>query len=327
MDHLSPDHASQTSGSFTERPLESISFAGLSEGPRLLVLGAVHGNEVCGPNAIARAVENCRSGALLIRRGTVTFVPVANPKAHWQKTREGDRNLNRDLHDKPVPCDHEDRIGNRLCALLREHDVLLDIHSFRGEGEPFVFFGPENNTGPLEPFRLAAEEAAFASCLGPSTIIYGWLENYARLIAARERLGLPPLSPTEGHGTTEYMRFCGGYGATIECGQHEDPIAADVGYAAIVNALGTIGLIDADDKQHRPRSVIKMTDVIICEAEGDRLEGEWKTGDAVAAGQIIAHRANGTSVTAPQDGFLIFPNPKAKLGEGICYFGVSSGRR
>lgn len=94
-------------------PLEAVRFLGLRPGPRLLVLGAVHGNEVCGPLAIREAIEACRSGALRIRRGEVTFVPVANPKAYRQQTREGDRNLNRDLREKPVPQDFEDRVGNR----------------------------------------------------------------------------------------------------------------------------------------------------------------------------------------------------------------------
>lgn len=309
-----------------DAPLESTTFAGLQPGPRFLILGAVHGNETCGPNAIRRAIEDCRAGKLAIRRGSVTFVPVANPKAYRQHTREGDRNLNRDLHDKPVPRDHEDRVGNRLCALLRAHDVLLDIHSFSGEGEPFVFFGPEDNSGPLEPFRSAAAEADFAARLGVSTIIYGWLEDYAQLIAARDRLGLPPLSAMEGYGTTEYMRFSGGYGATIECGSHDDPQSAEVAYRAIANALATLSLIDAERSASPVKSVIHMNEVIICEAEGDKLEGDWKTGDAVAAGSAIARRANGEIVTAPTSGFIIFPSRKAKVGEGICHFGVASDR-
>lgn len=309
-----------------DAPLETIRFTGLHPGPRLLVLGAVHGNEVCGPKAITRVVEECRSGKLRILRGEVTFLPVTNRKAYRQKTREGDRNLNRDLHDKPVPLDYEDLVGNVLCRLLRAHDVLLDVHSFRSKGAPFVFFGPEDNTGPLEPFRHAAAEAAFAACLGTEIAIHGWLDNYAKLIAARQRLGLPPLSITEGHGTTEYMRFCGGYGATLECGQHDDPESVEIGYTAIHRALAHLGLIDAPPPASCLRTVIRMTDIIICEKDGDRLEGEWNTGDRVAAGQAFARRADGGAVTAPGDGYLIFPNANAKPGEGICYFGIRSER-
>lgn len=310
-----------------EAPLESVRFHGLKAGPKLLVLGAVHGNETCGPDAIARIIADCRAGRLLVRRGEVTFVPVTNAKAYRQNSREGDRNLNRDLYERPQPVDNEDRIGRRLCALLREHEVLLDVHSFRGEGVPFVFFGPEDNAGELEPFRHAAAEAALAACLGVPVAIHGWLDNYVKLIGARERLGLPPLAVTEGFGTTEYMRFAGGYAVTLECGQHEDPGSVEVGYAAIRNTLAHLGLIDAPPPPPALETVIHMVEVVICEAEGDKAEDGWRTGDAVPAGAVMARRMDGTAVTAPTDGFIIFPSRIAKPGEPICHFGVASKRR
>lgn len=307
-------------------PLESVSFHGLKSGPKLIVLGAVHGNEGCGPAAINRIITECRSGALSVLRGEVTFVPVANPKARRQNTREGDRNLNRDMRERPQPADNEDRIGNRLCALLRQHDVLLDVHSFKGEGEPFVFFGPENNTGALEAFRHAEAEASFAACLGTGMLIHGWLDIYVRLIAARERLNLPRLAVTEGFGTTEYMRFAGGYGVTLECGQHDDLASVEVGHAAIRNALVHLGLVDASPPKLARPKVIHMSDLLICETEGDRVEGDWKTGDDIAAGQPIARRAGGEVLLAQRDGFAIFPNRTPKPGEAVIYLGEASSR-
>ena len=59
----------------------------------------------------------------------------------------------------PAPAEYEDHVANVLCPLLAEHDVLLDLHSFRTPGEPFVMRGPADNDGPLEPFRQAAAEA------------------------------------------------------------------------------------------------------------------------------------------------------------------------
>lgn len=307
-------------------PLESVCFAGLLPGPRLIVVGGVHGNETCGPLVIARAIDDCRSGRLAVRRGEVTFVPVANPKAFRQRTREGDRNLNRDLREKPVPLDFEDRIGNRLCALLRRHDVLLDLHSFRGQGEPFVFFGPEDNEGAREPFRHGASEAAFGACLGTRTMIHGWLDAYASLIAARERLGLPRLPITEGFGTTEYMRFAGGYGVTLECGSHDDPASAERGYDAILRAFAHLRITDDPAPPSSVQIMIEIRDVIVCEGSGDRLHGTWKTGQPVRAGEVVAHRSDGRPVTAAQDGYIIFPDATAKRGECICYLGVDSGR-
>lgn len=309
-----------------ETPLETVRFTGLAPGPKLIVVGAVHGNETCGPQAILRAINDCRMGRLLIRRGEVTFLPVANMKAYRQRTREGDRNLNRDLRDKTIPEDYEDRVGNRLCPLLREHDILLDIHSFRGEGEPFVFAGPLDNTGPVEPFRHARAEGEFAARLGTSIAIHGWLDVYGRFLKERERLGHSNKANSEGVGTTEYMRFSGGYGVTLECGSHDDPQAAEVGYAAIVRALAHLGMIDASSPNVTAKTVIRVADVLACEAEGDRLEETWRTGDRVAAGQIIVRRADGEVLKAPEDGFIIFPNHAAKPGDGLCYFGLASTR-
>lgn len=318
----SPPLPAQTS----DGPLETIGFAGLEPGPRLLVTGAVHGNETCGPNAIARIVADIRAGRLRIERGEVTFLPICNRRAYRQQTREGERNLNRDLHDKPVPHDYEDRVGNILCRALRGHDALLDVHSFRGEGPPFVFFGPENNIGRLEPFRHAAREAALAGALGVSVAMYGWLDVYERLHAVRARLGLPALRPTEGFGTTEYMRFCGGYGVTLECGRHADPASIAVAVHAIRGALAQLGLSDEPRPATRVKRLIRLHDVIARESAGDRLEGVWRTGDAVAVGQPIARRDDGTAVLAPRDGFIVFPDPEAEIGKGLCFFGVASER-
>jgi L,D-peptidoglycan transpeptidase YkuD (ErfK/YbiS/YcfS/YnhG family)/predicted deacylase len=309
-----------------ETPLETVRFTGLAPGPKLIVVGAVHGNEICGPKAILRAIHDCRMGRLSIRRGEVTFLPVANMKAYRQRTREGDRNLNRDLRDKTIPESYEDRIGNRLCPLLREHDVLLDIHSFRGEGEPFVFAGPLDNTGPIEPFRHARAEGELAARLGTSVVIHGWLDVYGRFLEERERLGHSNNAKSEGVGTTEYMRFSGGYGVTLECGSHDDPEAAEVGYSAIVRALAHLGMIDAPRPDVTAETVIRVADVFVCEAAGDRLAEAWKTGDRVVAGQIIVRRAGGEVLKAPQDGFIIFPNHAAKPGDGLCYLGRTSDR-
>ncbi|MFO0387775.1 MAG: succinylglutamate desuccinylase/aspartoacylase family protein, partial [bacterium] len=58
---------------------------GLAPGPRVLILGAVHGNEICGTRAIERVLREIDDGSLKIERGSVTFVPVTNPLAYALK--------------------------------------------------------------------------------------------------------------------------------------------------------------------------------------------------------------------------------------------------
>ena len=61
----------------------------LAPGPRLLVLGAVHGNETCGSRAIERVLAEFDSGAIALQSGSVTFVPITNPLAYRNKQRMG----------------------------------------------------------------------------------------------------------------------------------------------------------------------------------------------------------------------------------------------
>ena len=85
-------------------------FAGLAPGPKLIVLGAVHGNEVCGTRAIERILAELDAGTLTITRGSVTFVPIVNPLAYQKGQRQGDRNLNRNLEVTSKPKDFEDHV-------------------------------------------------------------------------------------------------------------------------------------------------------------------------------------------------------------------------
>jgi predicted deacylase len=306
--------------------MEIVRFAGLEPGQKLLVLGAVHGNETCGTEAILATIADCRDGRLEIRRGHVTFVPVANRKAYDQGTREGDRNLNRDLREYILPRCHEDRAANILCPLLREHDVLLDIHSFSGPGEAFVFVGPPDNRGTIEPFRFAAEEGALAARLGPSLLMHGFLAAHVRAQEDLVRRGLAGSSWSKGVGMTEYMRRFGGYGVTIECGQHHDGRAPELARRAILNALAHLGLIDAPSPANCAAQGIEVIDAVYALSPDDRLERPFVSGDAVMQDQAIARRANGEILTAPRDGFVIFPNAKPTPLVELYYFGVASGR-
>src|SRR5690348_7800446 len=91
--------------------LRTYSIRALQPGPRLIVLGAVHGNEKCGAQGIEHVLSEIDSGSLRIMRGAATFVPIANPLAFRKGERSGDRNLNRNLRPHSEPRDNEDRIA------------------------------------------------------------------------------------------------------------------------------------------------------------------------------------------------------------------------
>jgi predicted deacylase len=303
-------------------------FAGLADGARLIVLGAVHGNETCGTRAIERVRGELDRGAWRIERGALTLVPVANPLAYAQGTRMGERNLNRRLLPTDAPRDFEDRVANRLCPWLAAHDVLLDLHSFRSPGEPFVMRGPADNGGVLEPFAHAAAEGRLAAHLGPTRIVDGWLSAYAQGIARRQARGFGADDhPDYGVGTTEWMRRCGGYGVTLECGQHDDPAAPDVAYHAIRQAIAWLGLAELPLAPPARRfERLRLATVIDRQHEGDRFARAWTSFDALRAGDLIATRADGTPVRAERDGRIVFPDPNAMPGHEWFYLAEPSER-
>ncbi len=295
-------------------------------GPRLLVLGGVHGDETCGTQAIERVLDELDAGAFQLVRGQLTMLPLANPLARRRLRREGERNLNRSFQPTDPPVDYEARLINRLCPVLAAHDVLLDLHSFESAGEAFAMIGPRNNDGTLEPFRRADEEGLLALHLGTPCVVEGWLDIYASSIAHRG-MPLSAQALAYGWGTNEYMRSRGGYAVTLECGQHRDPAAPVIGHRAIHAALRLLGMVDGSAPPMVQPRVLRLMAVTDRGAPGDRFVRDWATFDPVARGQVIGTRADGERLVAPGDGYVVFPNPQALPGTEWFYFAIDSDRR
>lgn len=314
---------------FDSLHFQSISFTGHAPGVRLIVLGAVHGNETCGTQAIRRVIAEIESGQLEIVAGSVTFVPVANPLAYARQRRMGDRNLNRNLAPTDAPVEYEDRIANWLCPLLAQHDVLLDLHSFHTAGQPFVMLGPQDNRGTLEPFARAAEETALALRLGVHRFVDGWLDTYAAGVARRLAAGASSREAdvNYGVGTTEYMRAQGGIALTLECGQHDDPAAPEVAWNAIRNALAHLRLSDAPAPARvADTEALRLYQVVDRVHVGDAFARDWSSFDRVRAGEVIGTRHGGTPVVADSAGYIVFPNPNALPGQEWFYLAKRSTR-
>jgi predicted deacylase len=296
---------------------KSVNYTGLASGPRLIITGAVHGNETCGTKAIRRVMEEIDSGKLHIAAGSVTFVPVTNPLAYLKQQRSGDRNLNRNLFPNPDPQDFEDQVANWLCPLLASHEVLLDLHSFNAQSQPFVMVGPQNNDGPLQPFKHAEKERALARRLGVRRFVDGWLATYGQ--GVQRRIGSGDAAKLQlvmryGMGTTEYMRSTGGYALTLECGQHMDPAAPDVAYRAIMNTLAHLKLIAAPDPEAIALDQMEALSMVVVHdktSAGDQFSRTWASFDPVAKGDQIGTRADGSAVTAEFDARILFPDVNA----------------
>jgi hypothetical protein len=128
-------------------------------------------------------------------------------------------------------------------------------------------------------------------------------------------------------GTTEYMRSQGGYGVTLECGQHDDPEGPEVAYVAIRQTLALLGLADTPlAPPARPFESLVLAEVVDRHGEGDRFVKPWTSFDPLGADELIALRADGSEVRAPAAGYIVFPDASAQPGHEWFYLAQASQR-
>ncbi|MBX3635952.1 MAG: succinylglutamate desuccinylase, partial [Rubrivivax sp.] len=159
----------------------------------------------------------------------------------------------------------------------------------------------------------------------------GWMAAYADGVARRRARGLTPGAvhedPSYGVGTTEWMRSQGGWGVTLECGQHDDPAGPEVAYRAIRQTLALLGIAELPlAPPAGPFECLTLAEVIDRHAEGDRFAREWRSFDALAEGELIALRADGSEVRAPRSGYIVFPDHSALPGHEWFYLARASER-
>ncbi len=281
-----------------------VTYRTLEPGPAFSVLGAVHGNERCGAEAIRRLIEDIDNGAVVLARGTLRLVPVTNPKAYAQGVRFVERNLNRYLFPKEEKRCYEDHLDPIVCGVLDATEVLLDLHSYTSQGGPFIFLDPKD-----------PRETAFATALGVADFVCGWSDAFGVAQAGKES-----------QGTTEYARARGAIAATLECGNHLNADAADIGYRAILRAMAHLGITDtagpAAESGGGKRSV-QMRSVYRREA-GAELTKPWRHFDPVTKGEAMAKLADGRIIAAPEDGYIVLPKESADTGAEWFFFGTKA---
>ncbi|MFM9969196.1 MAG: succinylglutamate desuccinylase/aspartoacylase family protein [Burkholderiales bacterium] len=287
-----------------------LSYHALEPGTALTVLGAVHGNERCGTEAITHLVADIDNGNVVLKRGTLQLVPIANPKAYLQGVRFVERNLNRQLYPKEIRSFYEDHLDPILCGLLDKSDVLLDLHSYRSQGGPFIFLSGQN-----------ALEIAYAKSLGVADFVCGWSEAFGDANSGKES-----------QGTTEYARTKGALAVTLECGHHHNTDAAQIGYNAILRAMAHWDMLDLycsaalglerNTPRIKPRCVRMKS--VFRRQEGAVLAKSWKHFAFVEKGEVMAKLASGEELAAPEAGFIVLPKEDAGTGEEWFYFGAQS---
>ena len=277
--------------------LQVYNFESGAEGAKLLILGAIHGNEVAGPLATARLMKEIERGEIKLKKGSLTILPIANREANLKDVRQIEENLNRVINKWEHPDTYEKKLGVEVAKLIENCDYMLDIHSTHNAGDlPFAFLDCATD-GNLK----------IVDALEVSYVLSGWPDVYA----SQEEIA--------DYSTERYVNLVGNSGLTLEAGYHKDPKAVDLAYASILNLMKNLEMIEGSFEK-KEKTIVKMTNIIIKEKEGHLVQ-DFKHFDFLKKGTLIAQCEDGEQIFAQKDCYMIIPNHNARIGAEWYYLG------
>ncbi|MBK8702064.1 MAG: succinylglutamate desuccinylase/aspartoacylase family protein [Saprospiraceae bacterium] len=280
------------------------------DGPLLVVIGAMHGNEPAGVLALEKvfvmlAEEKVKKPHFEFK-GTLLGL-IGNLRAFELGKRFIDKDLNRSWSYemfKEISQQPEDQLNAEqqqiieIIGVLRDeiekhppHQIIvLDLHTTSAHGGIFSL----TTDDPIS-IRMAVELHA--------PVIKGMLESIQGSsihFFDGKNMGIP----------TTAIAF--------ESGQHEDPDSALRAVAAIINCMRTIGCVSANDVENKHDDILinfsktlpKVSRLIgkysIRNQGAYKMVPGFKSFDPVSKGQLLAHDGN-DAVYCPADGRILMP--------------------
>ena len=270
-------------------------------GPRVVLFGGTHGDEISGIHALEKLFFELYTGARSLLRGSLVLVRV-NALAIAAERRYVTYNMNRLFRDEYGPevdrDAYEFKRAQELKPLLRECDYFLDLHSAPIAQEPF----------------LVAEHAVtgFYAQLGLPHIITGW-----------SKFSGGPI----GGDAENYAGSHGAKAATLESGSHYEKASNDVAYRTVTTLLWLLGMLEGVEAgASYETDIIDMYAVVTKESDDFRYAGNVANFQRFARGEVFAFQG-GKALAVEEDSYLLIPMrpEETQLHEEVCYLGRREG--
>jgi succinylglutamate desuccinylase len=266
-------------------------------GPRVVMFGGVHGDEVSGVHAIEKLLFDFFAGSKTLLRGSLTLAR-GNEHALAQERRYIKHNLNRMFRDTYGPeidrTSYEYVRAQELKTILHDCHYFLDMHSAPTAQDPF----------------LVAEIGAvdFYARLGIPRIMTGWSKFS---------------SGTTGGDAENYANEHGAKSATLESGSHFEKNSIDVANSVATTLLSILEMIEPT-KQPAAASVERYDVYAVVTKDFDdfRYAGSVTNFQLFKKNEAFAFQ-NGRPMVVSEDTYLLIPMTPAetKIGEEVCYLG------
>lgn len=290
-------------------PKEIWHLKGSEDGPKVVVLGGTHGDELAGIEVIRRLRE--KFGLTEKKGGTYEtdevrgdlYFGLGNPAAIEKGARAAadGPDLNRtffetDLILTPSEDDRPDLIRAReLAPLLALTDFLIDLHGTNTESPPFVCLNGEREAHRRLYRHLDVE----------------YVLSDPDKILAQDEQGV-------GCGTTdEYVEAYGGTAIVYETGKGSDLTGVDKVYGEVLAMLRELGTIEGDAKGGKgpkdDHTYAITYNVTAKSADFTYAPGMDKGWRKVMQGERIGTYGDGTEERAPDSGILLFQRDSEKI--------------
>ncbi len=296
-------------------------YIGGEEGPLLLCLAGMHGNEHAGVKALDLLLKMLEvepitnpdfkfRGSIIGIRGNLQALAIGK--------RYIEKDLNRSLQTQHVEFvleqDHDslhaedleifeliNTIKQEIKEIAPKRVVVLDLHTTTAFGGIFTITSNEPESIRIGVDMHAPVITGFEDALAGTTMDYFKTENFK---------GLPVTT------------------VVFESGQHEEPLSVNRAIAATINCMQTIGCVDAEDVENRhdhllieySRDLPKVSELIsryhVVDSEKFEMLPDFKNFTPVRKGELLAYE-NGTAITAAQDCLIVMPKYQAQGMDGF----------
>lgn len=279
------------------------------DGPHVALTALVHGNELCG----AQALDWLMKMQLRPQRGrlSMAFVNVAAFALFDPKVPDGSRWVDEDfnrlwgpgvLSDPQRKQTEEVRRARDLLPWLQTVDFLLDIHSMQHKTEALIIAGP-----------LKKGQDLACAIARPRHIVCD-----------------------DGHAEGMRMRDFGDFGdpasprnaALVECGQHWEAESTEVAKDCVIGFLKHTGVVPADFQAarmaQRPAAqssqIYRVSGPVTIKTSDFRFAQDWRGFEHLPKGTLIGHDADEPVYAPHEPTVLIMPSRRLWPGKTAVRF-------
>jgi|CXWL01.1.fsa_nt_gi succinylglutamate desuccinylase len=288
-------------------------FVGRSDGPTLIVVGSLHGNEPAGSNALRGMVPKISrlndklDGRVYFLIGNTRALPLgsrfidADLNRHWTQHNLSNVGLSELLEtSEGVELTEIDQILDGILVTAMDEVFVLDLHSTSADGVPFATVGDTLRN-----------------------------RNFAQQFPVRILLGIEE----QLDGTMlEYLNNAGAVTLGFEGGQHHSDETVSNHTSMVWLALENAGILSTADvpelELHRRRltvgkrgkSIIEVRHrEAITDEDGFEMDPGYNNFDPIRKGQVLAKNKYGP-IRAVESGMVLMPLYQ-KLGNDGFFIG------